>query len=55
MTKMQDAVNRVQTRCIVKARLGKVHFSGDFLGFFFCILSGSRLFSRDTSNEKKKL
>ena len=25
-------INSVQTRCIVKARLRKVHFSGDFLG-----------------------
>ena len=29
-----DFVNSVQTRCIVKARLRKVHFSGDFLGVF---------------------
>ena len=27
-----DFLNSVQTRCIVKARLRKVHFSGDFLG-----------------------
>ena len=27
-------LNNVQTRCIVKARLRKVHFSGDFLGGF---------------------
>ena len=27
-------INSVQTRCIVKARLRKVHFSGDFLGVF---------------------
>ena len=27
-------LNSVQTRCIVKARLRKVHFSGDFLGVF---------------------
>ena len=27
-------INSVQTICIVKARLRKVHFSGDFLGVF---------------------
>ena len=27
-------INSVQTSCIVKARLRKVHFSGDFLGAF---------------------
>ena len=27
-------LNSVQTRCIVKARLRKVHFSGEFLGAF---------------------
>ena len=29
-----EIINTVQTRCIVKARLRKVHFSGDFLGVF---------------------
>ena len=34
-----DTFNSVQTRCIVKARLRKVYFSGDVLGFL--IFSGS--------------
>ena len=29
-----ESINGVQTRCIVKARLRKVHFSGDFLEVF---------------------
>ena len=32
--KTRIILNSVQTRCIVKARLRKVHFSGDFLGVF---------------------
>ena len=28
------SLNNVQTRCIVKARLRKVHFSGDFKEVF---------------------
>ena len=27
-------INSVQTRCIVKARLSRIHFSGNFLGVF---------------------
>ena len=38
-TGLGTSFNSVQTRCIVKARLRKVHFSGDFLGFL--IFSGS--------------
>ena len=37
----ENPINSVQTRCIVKARLRKVHFSGDFLGDFEVIFSGS--------------
>ena len=31
---IEISINSVQTRCIVKARLRKIHFSGDFLGVF---------------------
>ena len=30
----EGQINSVQTRCIVKARLRKIHFSGDFLEVF---------------------
>ena len=32
--KSKNLINSVQTRCIVKGEAQKVHFSGDFLGFF---------------------
>ena len=42
----------MQTRCIVKARLRKVHFSGDFLGVLF---SQQRLFSTNSTRKAVNL
>ena len=48
-------INTVQTRCIVKARLRKVHFSGDFLGGFRFCFSQDRLFSRNSTRKPLNL